>query len=131
MSLYTPQIGERSAERLRPEDRQQVVATLMRLGRLYPKLQMPEGLVRAYATPPKSPGECIFARTTTCVSADFEHRITPCQFGGNPDCSNCGCIASAFLGALGNYRVAGSIPVASLFDGSAKIGEWVRGEHTA
>src|SRR5574339_180742 len=37
MSLYTPQIGEQSAERLRPEDREHVVATLMRLRHLYPK----------------------------------------------------------------------------------------------
>jgi MoaA/NifB/PqqE/SkfB family radical SAM enzyme len=127
MSLYTPQIGEESAERLRPEDREHVVATLMRLRPHCPKLQRPEGLIKAFAAPPASPDECIFARTTTCVSADFEHRITPCQFGGNPDCANCGCVASAFLGALGNYRVAGSIPVAALFDGSQRIGDGVRG----
>ena len=127
MSLYTPQIGEQSPERLRPEDREHVVATLMKLRPLYPKLKMPEALVRAYATPPESPDRCIFARTTTCVSADFTHHISPCQFGGNPDCANCGCIASAFLGALGNHRVAGRIPVAALFDGSSKVGEWVRG----
>ena len=126
MSLYTPQIGEESPERLRPEDRELVVANLMRLRRLYPKMRMPEGLIRAYEAPPQSPDRCIFARTTTCVSADFAHHISPCQFGGNPDCANCGCIASAFLGALGNHRVAGSIPVAALFDGSSKVGDWVR-----
>ena len=127
MSLYTPQIGEESAERLRPEDREHVVATLMRLRHLYPKMQMPAGLITAYAAPPDSPDHCIFARTTTCVSADFEHRISPCQFGGNPDCSNCGCIASAFMSALGNHRVAGGIPVGALFDGSVRIGDRVRG----
>ncbi len=48
---------------------------------------MPEGMIKVYADPPQSPDECVFAQTTTCVSADFEHRIAPCQFGGNPDCS--------------------------------------------
>ena len=67
----------------------------------YRKLAMPEGLVKKYANPPQSPDECVFAQTTTCISADFEHRITPCQFGGTPDCSQCGCIASAGLAAVG------------------------------
>ena len=64
-----------------------------------PKIAMPEGA--AAAIPPHrrtSPDDCVFAQTTTCVSADFAHRITPCQFGGNPDCSQCGCMASAGTG---------------------------------
>ena len=126
MSLYTPQIGEASAERLRPEDRELVVAALMRLRPRYPKLVMPERLIQAYLEPPDNPAECIFARTTTCVSADFERQIVPCQFGGNPDCSNCGCIASAFLNAVGTYKVAGRIPVAPLYFGSDRIGQYVR-----
>jgi MoaA/NifB/PqqE/SkfB family radical SAM enzyme len=126
VSLYTPQVGEDSAERLRPEDRQRVVAALMNLRRAYPKLRMPEGLITVYAEPPQSPAACIFARTTTCVSADFERQITPCQFGGTPDCSNCGCIASAGLGALGRHRLAGGIQVGSLFEHSLRVGERVR-----
>ena len=86
ISLYTPQIGEDSPERLRPEDRATVVAALMHLRTRYPKLRVPKALIEVYERPPASPEECIFARTTTCVSADFERRITPCQFGGNPDC---------------------------------------------
>lgn len=126
ISLYTPQIGEQSEERLRPEDRQQVAAALMRLRRLYPKLRMPEGMIKAYVDPPRSPDDCIFARTTTCVSADFERHISPCQFGGNPDCSSCGCVASAGLGALGRHRLPGGIPVGALFDRSVRIGRRVR-----
>src|SRR5690242_21119737 len=95
VSLYTPQIGEVAEEILRPEDRERMVAALMSLRTKYKKLMMPEGLIKKYANPPKNPDECVFALTTSCVSADFEHRITPCQFGGNPDCSQCGCIASA------------------------------------
>ncbi|HZD09264.1 MAG TPA: hypothetical protein VE176_13500 [Candidatus Limnocylindrales bacterium] len=28
---------------------------------------------------------CIFAQTTHTISADLKSKITPCQFGGNPD----------------------------------------------
>src|SRR6185503_5984156 len=90
MSLYTPQIGEVSAERLRPADREQVVQDLLVLRLRYPKLFAPKGLLEVYARPPASPDECVFAKTTQCVSADFETKITPCQYGGAPDCHQCG-----------------------------------------
>ena len=126
-SLYTPQVGELSIERLTPEDRRSVVATLSDLRKRYTKIQMPDGLVKALAAPPKSPEECIFAKTTECISADFERRITPCQFGGNPDCSQCGCIASAGLKAVANHRLPGSIEVGAIFRASFSIGETMRG----
>ena len=126
VSLYTPQIGEMSAERLSPADRARVVADLMALRLRYPKLAAPRGLIEVYATPPQSPDECVFARTTRCISADFETRITPCQFGGAPDCSNCGCIASAGLAAVARHHLFGLIPVGSIFNGSLKVGEHVR-----
>lgn len=126
ISLYTPQIGEQSAERLRPEDRERVVPTLMRLRHRYPKLRMTEGTIKVYADPPQKPADCIFAQTTTCVSADFARQISPCQFGGNPDCSNCGCIASAGLGALGRHHLPGGVPVGAIFDRSVRIGRRVR-----
>ena len=122
-SLYTPQVGEISAERLSEADRERVVADLMALRLRYPKLQMPKGLIEAYARPPQSPDECVFARTTMSVSADLTTRITPCQFGGVPDCANCGCVASAGLAALGRYRILGFVPVGSIFDRSLKLGE--------
>ena len=125
-SLYTPQIGEISDERLRPEDRQRVVASLMHLRSRYPKLRMPAGLIQVYANPPQTPQDCVFAQTTTCLSADFKRRITPCQFGGNPDCANCGCIASAGLGALGRHRLPGGVRVETLFKPSLRIGDGVR-----
>jgi len=125
-SLYTPQIGEQSPEILTPHDRQHVIAALMSLRQQYPKIAMPEGLLRQYATPPANPDECIFAQTTTCVSADFERHITPCKFGGNPDCSQCGCIASAGLKAVGAHRLAGGIRIGAIFETSVKIGKRVR-----
>ncbi len=126
MSLYTPQIGEVSDERLRPEDRQHVVADLMVLRQRYPKLQMFKGMLEVYVEPPESPDECIFARTTTSVSADLTTRITPCQFGGAPDCANCGCIASAGLAAVARHKLWGFVPVGTLFTASARIGDTMR-----
>jgi sulfatase maturation enzyme AslB (radical SAM superfamily) len=126
ISLYTPQIGEVSDERLQPADRTQVVADLKALRLRYPKLEAPEGLIDSYATPPTSPDECVFAKMTTSISADLTTRITPCQFGGAPDCQNCGCVASAGLAALGRHTVLGLIPVRSLFTGSIRIGEQMR-----
>jgi MoaA/NifB/PqqE/SkfB family radical SAM enzyme len=126
ISLYTPQIGETSDERLTPADRQRVVADLKALRLRYPKLEAPLSLIDAYAQPPQSPAECLFARTTTSISADLTTRITPCQFGGNPDCANCGCVASAGLAALGRHSLFGVIPVGTLFTGSVRIGEQVR-----
>ena len=126
ISLYTPQIGEESAERLTPEDRERVIAALMHLRNRYPKLRMPEGLIKVYAAPPESPDECVFAQTTTCVSADFKRQISPCQFGGSPDCSSCGCIASAGLGAVARHRLPGGIRVGMIFEQSLAVGRAVR-----
>ncbi|MGE0705015.1 MAG: radical SAM protein [Vicinamibacterales bacterium] len=126
MSLYTPQIGEQSVEMLTPEDRRRVVSDLMALRLRFTKLEAPEGLLNAYANPPASPDECVFARTTQTISADLTTKITPCQFGGAPDCSQCGCIASAGLAAVARHELFGFIPVGSIFTGSMKIGEHVR-----
>jgi MoaA/NifB/PqqE/SkfB family radical SAM enzyme len=126
MSLYTPQIGEISEERLTAQDRKRVVADLLALRKKYPKLEAPEGLLGVYADPPSSPDDCVFARTTMTVSADLTTKITPCQFGGAPDCSNCGCIASAGLAAVARHHLWGFIPVGSIFAGSVKVGEQVR-----
>jgi organic radical activating enzyme len=126
MSLYTPQVGEVSDERLTPADRARVVADLMALRLRYPKLEAPKGMIDVYAEPPASPDECIFAQITTSISADLTTRITPCQFGGNPDCANCGCIASAGLAAVARHHIFGVIPVGSIFTRSVKVGAQVR-----
>lgn len=125
-SLYTPQVGEVSEEILTPHDRERVVAALMQLRRQYPTIKMPERLIAQYVSPPASPDDCVFAQTTTCVSADLARRITPCQFGGTPDCSQCGCMASAGLKAVAAHRLPGGIPVGALFRSSLRIGRTVR-----
>jgi len=126
ISLYTPQIGEVSDERLRPADREMVVNDLHALRLRYPKLALPKGLIDVYAEPPESPDECVFARTTTVFSADLKTRVTPCQYGGAPDCSQCGCIASAGLAAVARHQLFGFIPVGTIFNGSLKVGQRVK-----
>jgi hypothetical protein len=110
---------------LTPDDRERVVAALMLLRRQYSKLKMPESVIEVYRRPPASPDDCIFAKTTTCISADFEHAIAPCQFGGTPDCANCGCMASAGLAAVGRHRLGGMIPIDALVNSSFRIGDRV------
>ena len=125
-SLYTPQLGEVSEERLLPADRERVIGDLLALRLRYPKLKMARKLIEAYAEPPRSPAECVFARTTTTISADLTTTITPCQFGGAPDCENCGCLASAGLAAVARHQILGFIPVGPILTGSIKVGERLR-----
>jgi MoaA/NifB/PqqE/SkfB family radical SAM enzyme len=125
-SLYTPQVGEESAEKLRPEDREQVVNDLLAMRLEYPKIGMPKGLIDVYATPPDSPDDCIFSRVTHTLSADLQTTISPCQFGGTPDCSNCGCIASAGLAAIGRHRLFGFMRIDPIFDASFRVGRIMR-----
>ena len=107
VSLYTPQIGEVSDERLEPADRSGVVDDLLSWRSRFPKLAMPRPMVEVYGRPPDSPEHCVFAKTTTCISADFQTTISPFQFGGAPDCSQCGCAPSAGLEAVGRHALPG------------------------
>ena len=125
ISLYTPQVGELSTERLTKADREKVIADISRMRKNYSKLQMLDGMLKVYAKPPESPEDCIFAQTTECFSSDLERRITPCQFGGKPDCRNCGCIASAGLEAIGRHRLKGGIPVGKIFYASLAVGRTI------
>src|ERR1700676_4659438 len=94
----------------------------MTLRKQFVKLDMPEGMIRQFATPPPNPKECVFALTTQTLSADLKTKILPCQFGGNPDCSSCGCVASMGLAAVAAHRLGGFIPVGAIFKASIKIG---------
>jgi sulfatase maturation enzyme AslB (radical SAM superfamily) len=123
-SLFTPQIGDRLPEMLLPEERARAVADMLALRVQFPKLDMPDELIRQFATPPSSPQECVFALTTQTLSADLKTKIVPCQFGGNPDCGSCGCVASMGLAAVAAHKLGGFIPVGAIFNASIKIGRF-------
>lgn len=124
-SLFTPQMGAVGPEILSPEQRHQVMEELLRLRLAYPVIDMKKGLIEELEHPPASPEDCIFARTTLTVSSDMKTRITPCQFGGNPDCSQCGCIASMGLAAVGHHKVMPGVTAGQLFFLSDLIGKSV------
>ena len=123
-SLFTPQIGDEMDEILTAKERTQVIADLLELRQTFPKLDMAAGLIEQFATPPHFPAECVFAQTTQVLSADLETKVTPCQYGGKPDCANCGCIASMGLGAIAAYKLGGVVPVGAIFRTSIKIGQF-------
>ena len=123
-SLFTPQIGDQLPEILNKEERSRVIHELTQLRKQFAKLDMPEGMIRQFAAPPHNPAECVFALTTQTLSADLQTKITPCQFGGNPDCAACGCIASMGLAAVAAHKLGGVLPVGAIFKASIAVGQW-------
>jgi hypothetical protein len=121
--LFTPQVGDRLPEMLAPEERERAIADMLTLRKQFSKLDMPESMIRQFASPPSNPSECVFARTTQTVSADLKTKIVPCQFGGNPDCGSCGCVASMGLAAVAAHKLGGIIPVGVIFKASLKLGQ--------
>jgi MoaA/NifB/PqqE/SkfB family radical SAM enzyme len=121
-SMFTPQVGDKMPEILTAQERARAIADMTQLRREFPKLDMPEVVIEQFAHPPRSPEECIFAQTTQTLSADLETKITPCQFGGTPDCSSCGCIASMGLASVGAHKLGGVLAVGTIFKASVKIG---------
>ena len=122
-SLFTPQVGDRLPEMLEPEERQRAIADMMTLRKEFSKLDMHQELIRQFGKPPHSPEDCVFALTTQTLSADLKTKIAPCQFGGNPDCGSCGCMASMGLAAIAAHKLGGVIPVGVLFKASVRIGQ--------
>lgn len=121
-SLFTPQIGDEMDEILEPAQRAMAIVNMLVLRKEFPKLDMPEALIQQFVTPPRNPAACIFALTTRVLSADLKTRVVPCQFGGNPDCSSCGCIASMGLAAVAAHKLGGFLPVGAIFQASLRIG---------
>jgi sulfatase maturation enzyme AslB (radical SAM superfamily) len=122
-SLFTPQVGDQLPEILSPQERAQAISEMTHLRKAHPKLDMPEAVIRQFASPPHDPGDCVFALTTQTLSADLKTKITPCQFGGNPDCASCGCIASMGLASVAAHKLGGFLPVGLIFKASIKIGQ--------
>ena len=122
VSVYTPQIGEKSLETLAPVDREILARELPPLAKKYPKLLFHDGLAKAFLHPPKNPEDCLFAKMSANYSADFETRVEPCVFGGTPDCSQCGCAASSGMHWIRGVKVAGPVKIGHFVSGSVKIG---------
>lgn len=121
VSLYSPQKGELSPEMLSPVERQRAAAELLKARERHPKLLMNRGIAEAICNPPADPGACMFARMSTNYSADLSTRVEPCIFGGNPDCSQCGCVISSGLHWLKTLGFGG-IKVEQVALRSAEIG---------
>ena len=122
-SFFTPQVGVNAPETLKASEKMTVLSQLTELRDRFPKAYLLNSILRGFQKPPQSPAECIFARTTVNFTADLQSRITPCQFGGEPDCSQCGCFASVGLNAIGDHRLLKIIPVRALYDASDAIGK--------
>jgi MoaA/NifB/PqqE/SkfB family radical SAM enzyme len=122
-SLFTPQVGDDLPEILSPEERARAIREMSELRKQYRKLDMPEAVIRQFASPPHRPQDCVFALTTQTLSADLRTKITPCQFGGNPDCASCGCVASMGLASIASHKLAGILSVGTIFRASIKIGQ--------
>ncbi len=105
-----------------PEDRLRLAEVLPALIRRFPKLMLPEGMARAFNAPPESPADCLFAKMSVNYTADLRTNVEPCVFGGDPDCSQCGCSISAGLHWIGGLNVAGPLKVKHLAQASIATG---------
>lgn len=125
-SLFTPQIGKYLPERLTPQERLIAVNRIDELRDAYPKLDISARVCDGFRHPPASPSECIFANITACLASDLLTPITPCQIGGRPECSECGCLAGAGLASIGRFKLAGLLKVSDIFFASKQFGEHFR-----
>lgn len=122
VSTYSPQVGERSAEVLTTENRQELLRQLPDLSHHYPKAFISQRLLRAFRKPPLNPEGCVFSRMSTNYSVDLKTRVEPCVLGGTPDCSQCGCIASLGLHSLDLVKL-GPLSVRDVVRTSIAVGK--------
>ena len=125
VSVYTPQVGERSPETLTRVDRAALARQLPSLALRYRKLLFNEGLALALLRPPENPDDCVFAKMSANYSADFETRVEPCVFGGTPDCSQCGCAISSGLHWIRKVKLAGPVKIDHFIASSVTVGRWM------
>ena len=125
VSVYTPQVAEKSPEILAPSDRLALAEQLTALSSRYRKLLFDRRLAEALLCPPASPSDCLFAKMSTNYSADLRSRVEPCVFGGTPDCSQCGCAASIGLHGIRATQLIGPVKIGHFIAGSVKIGRYM------
>jgi organic radical activating enzyme len=122
VSVYTPQVGEQSLEMLTSDDREVMARQLPSLCHQYPKLLVTEGMARAFIHPPSNPDDCLFSKMSANYSADLQSRVEPCVFGGEPDCSQCGCAISSGLHWIRTIKLAGPVKIDHFVRGSIGVG---------
>jgi organic radical activating enzyme len=122
VSVYTPQVGEQSLEMLTSDDREVMARQLPSLCHQYPKLLVTEGMARAFVHPPSNPDDCLFSKMSANYSADLQSRVEPCVFGGEPDCSQCGCAISSGLHWIRTIKLAGPVKIDHFVRGSIGVG---------
>jgi len=88
----------------------------------YPKLLMNEGIARTILRPPSNPDDCLFSKMSANYSADLQSRVEPCVFGGNPDCTQCGCAFSSGLHWAKSIKLAGPVRTNHFVQGSINVG---------
>jgi hypothetical protein len=88
----------------------------------YPKLLVTEGIALAFIHPPSNPDECLFSKMSANYSADLQSRVEPCVFGGEPDCSQCGCAISSGLHWIRTIKLAGPVKIDHFVRGSIGVG---------
>jgi MoaA/NifB/PqqE/SkfB family radical SAM enzyme len=125
VSLYSPQVGEESPERLTPADRERIARELPQLRHSYPKLLLPEGMGQAFVNPPRGPDDCLFSKLSMNYSADLQTQVEPCVFGGNPDCSQCGCSISSALHWIRDVKIVGPVKIGHVVRTSLSVGSAV------
>jgi len=76
-SLFTPQRGAQLPEMLDGRERSQAVAEMLELRREFPKLDMPEGMIRQFNSPPRNPQDCVFALTNDIGGPEDRNRPVP------------------------------------------------------
>ena len=108
-SLFTPQVGDQMPEMLTPQERAQAIADMSELRKQYPKLDMPEGMIRQFATPPKRPEDCVFALTTMTLSADLKTKINPASLAESSTAVRADA-SRPYLSAVAAHKLAG-LPV--------------------
>jgi hypothetical protein len=101
---------------LTSDSRRRLLVELPQLKRKRPALVLPKGAIKAFVRPPVDPAHCAFAQISVNYSADLRTRVEPCFFGGNPDCSQCGCAVSATLHWLHEKRLILGLKVGHLID---------------
>ena len=122
LSTYSPQVGEHSPEMLTLESRKKMTGRIDRWRTQYKKLLIDSRAGKAMLEPPASPAECTFARMSVNYTADLDTRVEPCIFGGQPDCSQCGCAISVALHGVQAVEIKGKATVGHLIRGSMAIG---------